>query len=57
MLFQHNPMFDEFKSQINKEISTALNIKDKTNKKKVISSLKLILNHLKNIKKNYIENG
>ena len=57
MLFQHNLMFDEFKSQINKEISTALNIKDKTNKKKVISSLKLILNHLKNIKKNYIENG
>lgn len=57
MLFQLSLMFDNFKSQINKEISTALNIKDKTNKKNVIFSLKLIANYLKKIKGNYIENG
>jgi peptide subunit release factor 1 (eRF1) len=50
-------MFDEFKTQITKELSTAVNIKDKKNRKKVISSLKSIKHFLKRIKHNYISNG
>lgn len=50
-------MFNDSKSQIIKEISTAVNIKDKTNRKKVIISLKAIKNFLKKIKQNYVENG
>jgi len=50
-------MFDEFKNQITKELSTAVNIKDKNNRKKVISSLKSIKHFLKRIKHNYISNG
>ena len=50
-------MFNDSKIQITKEISTAVNIKDKTNRKKVISSLKAIAFTLKRIKNNNLENG
>ena len=49
-------MFNDSKIQITKEISTAVNIKDKKNRKKVLSSLKAISSFLKRIK-NRINNG
>jgi len=50
-------MFNDFKTQIIKELSTAVNIKDKTNRKKVVSSLKSIKHFLKSVKPNYIKYG
>lgn len=49
MLYHLSHVFDEIKNQITKEISTSLNIKNKINKKKVNSSLKMILNYIKKI--------
>jgi len=54
-----NRMFSDSKVQITKEISTAVNIKDKTNRKRVISSLKSISQFLKHSLKgsDYVKNG